>query len=173
MAISFSFSIDDHAPRVALQRIGESLSDMTELMDGIGRALVNAAVERIISTNVAPDGDTWTPSRRVKEKGGKTLHRSGLLASSIAHTASADHVEVGTNVVYARVMHQGAAQGEFGAAMGRTRPSDKRPWSQDYFAHLPWGDIPARPYLGVSEADRLMIEDLVDVHFGSLVDGLQ
>ena len=167
MGISFTFDYDDAAPRMVLSRMEEAMTDMTEFMDSVGRALVTSGVERIILTNTGPDGAAWEPSQRVKDRGGKTLHLSGNLGESIAHIAAPDHVTVGSNMIYARVMQQGAAQGEFGAATGRTRPTEKRPRSQDYFTPLPWGDIPARPYLGVSEADRAIIGDLVEVLFAN------
>lgn len=176
--ISFTVTLEDDAPRLALARMGEAMDDMTELMDGVGRALVNSGVERIISTNTDPDGAAWTPSRRVQEHGGRTLHLSGLLGNSLTHQAAADHVVVGSNLIYAAVMHEGAEQGAFGAAVGRTRPTEKRPRSQDYFTPLPWGDIPARRYLataagGISEEDELTVGDLVEVHFGAVAEGLQ
>lgn len=176
--ISFTITLDDAVPKIALGRMVDAMSDMTKLMDGIGRALVNSGVERIIASNTDPDGVVWEPSRRVQELGGKTLHLSGLLANSLTHQAAADHVMVGSNLIYAAVMHEGAEKGAFGAVMGRTRPSEQRPRSQDYFTPLPWGDIPARRYLatsggGISEEDQVTIGDLVAVHFGSIAGALQ
>lgn len=176
--ISFTITLDDAVPNIALGRMVDAMSDMTELMDGIGRVLVTGGVERIISSNTDPSGAAWQPSRRVQAHGGKTLHLSGLLANSLTHRAAADHVVIGSNLVYAAVMHEGAEQGEFGAAVGRTRPSEKRPRRQDYFTPLPWGDIPARRYLvtasgGISEEDEAAISDLVELHFASIAGALQ
>ncbi len=176
--ISFTATLDDAAPRAALARMGEAMTDMTELMDRIGAALVASGGERIISTNTDPDGHAWEPSNRVKERGGKTLNLSGRLAYTLIHQAAADHVVVGSNVPYAAVMHEGAEQGAFGFLSGRTKPSEKRPRSQDYFTPLPWGDIPARRYLvgvggDISEADKAVIGDLVEVHFGAIAEAFQ
>ena len=44
-------------------------------------------------------------------------------------------------MIYAAVMQLGAAQGEFGARIGKDKNG-------------PWGDIPARPFLGVGPTDR-------------------
>lgn len=171
--LSFTVTLYDAKPLGALAKIDAALDDMTALFDGIGRALVNSAVERIILTNTGPDGVAWEPSQRVKDHGGKTLHDTGELSRSITHLASPDRVIVGTNRPYARVMQEGAEQGEFGAAIGRTQPTEKRPWSQDYFTPIPWGDIPGRPYLGISQDDLATIGDLVEVHFGQIVRALQ
>lgn len=167
MAISFTFAIDDAAPRLVLTRLDDAMGDMTDVMDSVGRALVRGAKERIDQTNIAPDGTAWVPSKRVEEHGGKTLLLSGQLERSINQMAAADHVVVGSNEVYARVMQQGAEQGEFGAAIGRTRTDGKRKRSQDYFTPLPWGDIPARPYLGISPPDWDNIQDVIEVYFVS------
>lgn len=171
--IRFTVGLYDAAPLGALARVDASLDDMTALMDSIGRGLVDSAVERIIVTNTGPDGEAWVPSRRVKDHGGKTLRDTGVLVSSITHLAAPDHVRVGTNAVQASTMQEGAERGEFGAAIGRTTPTAKRPKSQDYFTPLPWGDIPARPFLGVSPGDLEMIGDLTVVHFGQVVEALQ
>lgn len=171
--IQFTVSLDALAPLAGLSELGHSLTDLTNVMDSIGRELVNSASERIGTTNIGPDGQAWVPSHRVRETGGKTLLKSGLLQRSINSQAAPDHVIVGSNMVYAAVMHFGAEQGEFGAAMGRTEPSTKRPQSQSYFTPLPWGDIPARPYIGISEEDEMSIRDVVAVHISSIVGALQ
>lgn len=171
--ISFTVGLYDAKPLAALSSIEASLDDMTEVMDSIGAALVNSAVERIIVTNAGPDGEAWEPSHRVKEHGGKTLYDTSLLARSLTHLPEPHQVRVGTNVPYASVMQFGAERGEFGAAIGRSDPTARRPWSQDYFTPLPWGDIPARPYLGVSSGDLKTIGDIVEVHFGSALGALQ
>lgn len=171
--IQFTVTLDALAPLAGLSELGHSLTDLTNVMDSIGRGLVNSARERIDTTNVGPDGQAWVPSKRVRESGGKTLFKSGMLLGDIVSQASPDQVIVGAITPYAAVMQFGAEQGEFGAAMGRTEPSPKRPKSQDYFTPLPWGDIPARPYIGISEEDELIIRDVVAVHISSIVGALQ
>ncbi len=171
--LSFTVTLYDAKPLAALAQVEDALDDLTVLFDGIGRALVNSAVERIIQTNTGPDGAAWEPSQRVKDHGGKTLHDTGELSRSITHLAGPDRVVVGTNRPYARAMQVGAERGEFGAAIGRTTPTAQRPWSQDYFTPLPWGDIPARPYLGISSDDLATIGDLVELHISQIVGALQ
>lgn len=170
MAVTLTARFDDVAPQAAALRLEAGARDLAPLMDLIGTVLVNGAVERIGQTNVAPDGAPWPKSLRAQLEQGKTLHDSGQLMRSITHVAASDQVEVGSNMIYAGVHQKGAEQGEFGAAMGRTKATEKRPWSQDYFFHLPWGDIPARPYLGVSEEERAEIEELSVMYFSDLLD---
>ncbi len=37
--------------------------------------------------------------------------------------------------------------------------------------HMPWGDIPARPYIGVSDAEAEEIEDLTLAFVGAALAG--
>jgi phage gpG-like protein len=62
-------------------------------------------------------------------------------------------VEVGSSLEYAAVQQLGARRGQF----GRTRRG----------APIPWGDIPARPYLGISQADSSAILDIISQYLGA------
>lgn len=165
--VQLSITLDDAAAMRALTALSAAAEDMTPLMEAIGRALVNGAVERIGTTNVSPDGSAWQPSRRASEDGGKTLHDSGALIQGINAWAAPDQVVVGTNVPYAAVHQMGAATGSLGVWVGE----DKR--GRAMTVASPWGDIPARPYLGISDDEQLVISDLVRVHYASVIEALQ
>ena len=60
------------------------------------------------------------------------------------------YVIAGTNKVYAATHQFGAERGEFGADR-RGRP-------------IPWGDIPARPFLGVGDEQRGIILEALNDH---------
>lgn len=165
--ITFTASLEDQGLRGALGSLAEALTDMTDFMAAVGRVLVAGAVERIGTTNVAPDGSPWVPSRRATEDGGRTLHLSGQLQRNINAWASPDHVLVGTDVPYAAVHQMGAATGSLGVWSG----NDKKGRSMTVLS--PWGDIPARPYLGISEDEEATIHDVAQIHFGDLVERLQ
>lgn len=75
--------------------------------------------------------------------GAKPLLDTGRLSNSISYRVGDMYVEVGTNVVQARMQQEGARQGAF----GRTRRG----------APIPWGNVPPRPFLGLSDADRAMV----------------
>lgn len=55
-------------------------------------------------------------------------------------------------MVYAAVMQGGAAQGAFG------RTSRGGP--------IPWGNIPARPFLGLSDSDRAGVLEIIAEYLG-------
>ncbi|MCY4548123.1 MAG: phage virion morphogenesis protein [Defluviicoccus sp.] len=157
-------SIDDARLQAALTRIlaagvrgsAESISALRQ----IGSYMVAATIRRF-ETETGPDGP-WTPSARAREEGGQTLTDSGRLRSSIAYNVTGDGMEVGTNVVYAAI-HQ------FG---GRTRPRVIRPrhkralfWpgARHPVAKVehPGSEIPARPFLGFDERDRIAVGRIV------------
>jgi len=70
------------------------------------------------------------------------------LRSSFFRDYGPDFVELGTNKIYSAVMQFGAAKGAFGTnARGGS---------------IPWGNIPARPFLGISDQDRLNIAGIVE-----------
>jgi len=89
------------------------------------------------------------------------------LSSNIAwQLAGEDAVVIGSPMIYAGVQQFGAQMGEFG------RYSQVARWrkygNNDFRRHagtkagfpIPWGNIPARPFLGVSQSDREAILEL-------------
>jgi phage gpG-like protein len=155
---------DDKVFRAALNRLAAGMDDMTEPMDQIGEFLV-VTTKRRFETGIAPDGTSWAQNSPVtlarKKETRPLIGESKSLSRGINHEASRHEVVVGSPMIYAGVQQRGAAQGEFGAAIGRTKPSDKRPRSQDYFFPIPWGNIPARPFIGLSEEDETGLLDIV------------
>ena len=62
-------------------------------------------------------------------------------------TPDGSSVEIGSNMPYSAVMQFGAKRGAFGQS------SNGSP--------IPWGDIPARPFLGISSQDELNIREAI------------
>ncbi len=107
----------------------------------------------------APDGSPWAPNSLV------TIQRYGSRFSSgrskkplIGETRAlsttifyrfvgSNAVEIGSPMEYAAVHQFGAAKGSFGAT-SRGAP-------------IPWGNIPARPFWGLSDKDRKELEALL------------
>ena len=96
--------------------------------DEVGQILAASTVLRF-ERGAGPDGEPWEPSRRALEEGGQTLVDSARLRNSITHVASADGVDVGTNVLYAAIHQFGSGDLE--------KPKN----------------IPARPFLGLDDDD--------------------
>ncbi len=125
--------------------------DLTPAMRSIGDALVNSTRERFRNEE-APDGTRWAElsdvtKKRRKYPGKNILTQEGFLGgASINSDAGPDWVEVGSSSVKANVLHFGAKAGEFGGV--RTALPGR-----NFFQKIPWGDIPARPFVGLSDAD--------------------
>lgn len=165
----YRIEINDAEVSRALEALAAALADLTLPMDEIGQTLVLTTKDRMVA-GISPDGTPFAPRSPLtlarydaqgERYGPQPLWRTRTMQSNIAHRSGRDFVEVGSNAIQAAVMHFGAKQGAFGARVRRTRPSAKRPRSQDYFVPLPWGDIPARPFLGISDLDRTNITEIV------------
>ena len=135
-----------------LDEAASLLDDLTPVMNDIGEYMAEATRKRF-AAGVGPDGVPWAPkspatieaARRDPLRGNdpRPLHGLGSLKGSIAHRAGPDHVEIGANRIYAGVMQFGADRGAFGATATGSA--------------IPWGDIPARPFLGIDDTDSDVI----------------
>lgn len=140
-------------PRPLLLAIGEHLAETTRM--------------RFVESR-APDGSRWasnsqtTMERYIGERGGyskktgRIISRGAALAqnkkplvgttrqlgSQILYQATDAVLQVGSNRIQAAVMQHGADKGSLGGG-------------------APWGDIPARPYLGLSAGDRSAIVEMI------------
>ncbi len=151
MAQKTDVTLDDEALRKALKRLSEATTDTRPIMASIGEHLINTTRDRF-RTQTAPDGTPWAPisegwKRRKKRNRGKILTWRGILRGNIAYRASADEVLVGSPAVYAATHQFGAKAGDFGATKNG--------------APIPFGTIPARPFLGLSTEDTEAISRIV------------
>jgi phage gpG-like protein len=92
----------------ALQSVLATMAgaDTLSLMEAIGIVGEDAVSENFEGAH-DPFGAPWLPSLRAKTEGGKTLTDHGILANSIESQADADRVEIGTNMIYARIHNDG------------------------------------------------------------------
>lgn len=127
-----------------VEALREKLGDLTPLMDAIGGLLEGGTRQRFADKK-APDGTSWAnlmpnsekakqSTKRKVKKGGGILVFSGNLEQSITHHADPYSVSVGTPKTYG-VYHQ------FGT-----------------------DDMPARPFLGLSDDDKADIYELINEH---------
>lgn len=164
--------VDNRAALAALQRLAQQAGDLGGALNQIGEALAETTKQRFAAGR-APDGTPWAPNSAVtidgfvnvfsgsRKKDGSLSKRGAAraggkrpligetrrLSTEIFHQVVGDAVEIGSSLPYAATQQFGARRGAFGADR-HGRP-------------LPWGDIPARPFLGVSEADAELVEDIV------------
>ncbi len=105
---------------------------------------------------------------KIKKWPGQLLRVSGRLFNSIVTKVAKDSAEVGTNVEYARMHQYGAKKGSFGHKTVTVKSHTKTMHGKKVTVKshqkrqlLPWGDIPARPFLVVQEEDLSQIGDMI------------
>lgn len=159
-------NVDDREVLAALDQLLTKTAHLKPLMQDIGEFL-SETTKRRFDTSTAPDGSRWAPNSEVtilkylgvykgsytkagnlskkgaQRLGGKRplIGETRSLMSRINYRAENDSVVIGSPMIYAAVQQFGAKRREFGRA--------------------PWGDIPARPFLGISVDDRSSILDLI------------
>jgi|WetSurMetagenome_2_1015567.scaffolds.fasta_scaffold169383_1 phage gpG-like protein len=187
--------IEDRQVVQALQRLAAATSNQKMVLDDIGELLI-ASTKRRFSTSTGPDGQRWAPNSqvtilqylrgrsgvfasngkrtgdkkgyfykkgadkgRLAEKGISTvigkrpLIDGGDLARQIIKTVHGNTLLVGSTMIYSAVQQFGLKQGKSGSTK-RGSP-------------IPWGDIPARPFLGISDQDRVDILDAISDYLGN------
>lgn len=140
------------------------LTDMTPVNRDIGEYMIKATRDRF-PAGTAPDGTRWrqksptTLANYLRRGDGPRpnplIGPSGRLGREIALLVTRDAAEIGSALEYSAVMQEGAAKGAF----GRTRRGGP----------IPWGDIPARVWLGISAKDESTIIEIVDEHLAEAV----
>ncbi|QPT09868.1 phage virion morphogenesis protein [Sphingomonas paucimobilis] len=160
--IRIMFNIEELTQRLGVA--ATELGDMTPVHEDIGDYMVRQTKLRFVS-GVDPYGTRWRPKKpstieryKAQGDGNKTkplIGPSGRLGKEIYFLASRSETEIGSALEYSGVMQGGAAKGAFGRN-ARGGP-------------LPWGTIPARPFLGLSDADERSILDIVDEHLAEAI----
>lgn len=140
----------------ALNRLVNRVEDPAPAMKRIAGVLEEATARAFATESGPATGVAWDPLSEVTlalrpyRQGGDLLQDSGRLRSSIDTDYGRDFAQIGTNVVYGPTHHFGAKQGEFGTT-SRGGP-------------IPWGDIPARPFLGIGPEDERDILQIAAEH---------
>lgn len=181
--------IDDAEVMAAMRRLADSGGNMRPAMREIGEYLTDSTKRRF-AAGQAPDGTRWESNTEatmlayLARRGGSTSRRKGeksrnpyfnkrdgrlnkrgaglitgkkpligeskRLSNEINYHATSGSVEIGSSMEYSAVQQFGAKQGAFGAT--------KRGGA------IPWNDIPARPFLGLSEMDKSAVLDIINEH---------
>ncbi|MDD2725400.1 MAG: phage virion morphogenesis protein [Methylovulum sp.] len=142
-----TIDLNDQAIINALRQLTYSANHLEPALEEIGAA-VRASIDLNFTGQHDPNGNPWEPLSEATllnrtSGSGQILRDMGLLNRSITYNVKAESVEIGsmsvvdgTNLKYANMMQSGGKKTDF-------------PWL--------WGDIPERPFVGVSEADKVQI----------------
>lgn len=139
-----TIKINDAALMDQLAHAVGVLSDPSLLMADIGETLLRSTKERF-GVGVSPEGVPWAPNSPVtlarKTDTRPLFGPNGRLNKEFGVDTGVDYAEISAAPLpYAAMM-------QFGGTRSR-------------FPHL-WGDIPARPFLGDSEEDRVNLAALI------------
>jgi len=141
-----------------LTRLQELFEKRDPLTKNIAEILLAGVQENFLQSGRENGGSgTWKPlsevtkKRRGKAANSPILRVSNLMYQSLKTSHDNDTAAVGTNKIYAAAMHFGAKKGEFGTYRGPSGTWKPRP--------IPWGDIPARPFMHATAQE---LEDIAD-----------
>lgn len=158
--IHIKVNLDFQELENALERLIDAGHDMTPLTRNISEIMRDATLRAFLAEQ-SPAGKKWAPltaTTLARRKGkGKILAPTGGasgLMGSIQSEHDATSARVGTNRIYAGPHQFGARKRQFKGV-------------------APWGDLPARPFLGIGEEDEMEIQDamrryLEDAIYGRL-----
>lgn len=147
---------------IAKRKLNEILKRCKNLKEPMTRISVDMKneIRGNIDREHSFDGVKWKKSKRAKEQGGKTLKDTGRLYNSFRNTSGKNYARVGTNVIYARTLNQGADKGEFGEVTFTVKQHTRRlkkyrkritVRSHSRTTKVPWGDIPKYRYMGINK----------------------
>lgn len=147
--------------KAAFENLQERLADLTPVFQDIGESMLNRTRERF-NSQTAPDGTPWaplSPGYKVSKKknADKILTLHGRLRGTLNYRAGKNEVRIGTPLIYGATHQFGAPKGSFGTTR-RGGP-------------IPWGDIPARPFLGLSPSDEQELLDILNDHLSRAMRG--
>ncbi|WP_428242968.1 phage virion morphogenesis protein [Gynuella sp.] len=171
--MSIKVSIHDQEVTSALQALTDAIGNVKPALKAMGDVLIDSTKQRF-QTTTAPDGTPWEANKastlinyanRFKsssysKKTGK-ITKAGIdritgkkpgtgetrkLQEQIFSNVTKDGLEVGSPMIYSSTFHNGAKKGQYGNG-------------------VPWGDIPSREFLGLSDEDQGDILDIIRQHF--------
>lgn len=161
--------VTDSGVSAALTRLANAGNNLHPALLQIGERLLDSTRQRF-ATSTAPDGTRWAPNSQTTilmylgRYKGSYSKRDGRLTKKGATRASGkrpligetgdlarqiDYKVEGNDTLYIGSTMRYAATQQFGA---------KR---HEFQGKAPWGDIPARPFLGLSNSDRSTILDII------------
>jgi phage gpG-like protein len=182
--------LDDDEVSEALAKLAKATGDTRSILDQIGDYMLDSTRRRF-GTSTAPDGKRWAPNsqvtilehlrlksgiyegsrKRIGTKDGffykKGEKKNKLAAKGIATVLDKrpligegdlarqffKRIDSSGTLIIGSTVEYSAAQ-QFGMKKGYAGTNKRG-------SPIPWGDIPARPFLGISDQDRTNILDTV------------
>ncbi|AXR09994.1 phage virion morphogenesis protein [Pseudomonas aeruginosa] len=143
----------------ALEQLAAYLDNLTTPLQDVSEYL-QLSTDARFRAQVGPDGTPWaplSPTTLARKKGNRILRESGLLQDTLRGQVEGNELHFGTDRPYGAVHQFGQPKGKSG-----TTPRG---------APIPWGDIPARPYLGLSAEDEVEIPMILHDYLAEPFEG--
>ncbi|MDD4907132.1 MAG: phage virion morphogenesis protein [Methylobacter tundripaludum] len=141
-----AIDVDDREILAALRQLQQSTGNLRPALLKIGEDLKESTKQRF-SSKTGPDGQAWlgNADSTIERKGRDfPLTEGGTLGNTIDYQLFGnDGVDIGSPMKYAAMMQFGGTKAEF--------------------PNL-WGDVPGRPFLGISEDDKVQILATIQRH---------
>jgi phage virion morphogenesis protein len=150
------------AVRERLREISARMSNMSPIMKAIGDRVVEQTKRRFNAGGPAPDGTPWAAPKAKNPKRRGTLRVTDHLRDSIRYQMIGNNaVAIGTNKVYAAIHQLGGRTAEH-IIRPRNKKALKTPYGLFKQVRHPGSVIPARPFLGLSEANSNEIISIIN-----------
>ena len=168
MSDAFTLTLDDREITDALSGLAAKASDLSAPLREIGEAMVLSTKQRF-ANSTGPDSEKWaenspvTMERWLGAKGG-AWKKSGALSKRGEKLTAAKKplVAFGTMGQNIHPAITGPTTLEWGAADKQANVMQWGAPKRSLGPKSPWGDIPARPFLGLSAADRETILGVIE-----------
>lgn len=137
----------------ALNGLLQRGQDMRPALQDMGEYFI-VSTKRRFATKTAPDGTRWKENADItvalKGHDDELIGESGRLANEIHYRADSRSLSWGSSLVYAGMQQLGGLKSAY--------------------PHL-WGDIPARPFLGISSEDEKQLLEILQEHLAGPLEG--
>ena len=144
---------DNQRVLAALNGLLRQGQDLRPALQDLGEYFIASTKERF-ATQTAPDGTAWRDNAAVtalrKGHSKPLIGESGRLKNELHYRTDAHSVSWGSSLAYAGMQQHGGLKAAY--------------------PHL-WGDIPARPFLGISEADEQAALAILQEHLAAPLGG--
>jgi phage virion morphogenesis protein len=184
--MQLQITIDSKALDGAIEKLLDTMKDLTPVKKHIAEYLLESTRERIRSGGPAPDGAPWaplSPAYLLTKKGKGTLQETGRLIGLLRWQIDGDgNVAVGSDRDYAAIhqmggtIHKKARDGSarlrrVGSNVRFAKKSHKKAWGVSFRVGAHEIHIPARPYLGLSAADKAEVVEIAKEHLEAALRG--
>ncbi|BCU88717.1 virion morphogenesis protein [Yersinia pseudotuberculosis] len=152
-----TINLDSLPVLAVLQRVQDAGLDLTPVLKNIGEILINSTKERF-RTGMGPTGEKWADKRNpeLAHDPRPLIGESKSLSTQINWQREGNDLVIGSTMEYGGTHQAGARKGQY----GQTRQG----------VALPFGNIPARPFIGLSDDDEILLIESITRHIERAAD---